>query len=74
MKKIWDEIALKGHGLTAGEKLRIWWFAASLVITGSVTDTAPWWISVLLTVNFIASGLSAASLGQKLQGDGREEV
>jgi hypothetical protein len=54
------------------EKLRIWWFAGSLVLMGSVADDVSWWLLLLLLGNFVASGLSMLGLSKK--GDEKEEV
>lgn len=74
MKSFWDELFLKGHGLNAPEKLRIWWFAVSLVLTGSVVDDVAWWVLLLLVANFVASGMSMISLSKKMKGDDKEEI
>ncbi|MDR2383536.1 MAG: hypothetical protein LBD76_06620 [Prevotellaceae bacterium] len=71
-KALLDEILLRGISISG--KLRIWWFAVSLVLFGSVVDDAPWWLLLLLLANFVVSALSMQSLSEKMKGDEKEEV
>ena len=67
-------LSLSGHGLKASEKVRIWWFALTLVFTGCVADEAPWWGLLLIAANLILSGLSIAAVSNKLKDDEKEEI
>jgi hypothetical protein len=73
-RSFWNELCLKGHGLKLSEKLRIWWFAVSLVVMGTVVDDVSWWLLLMLSANFIASCMSMLSLSKKIQGDEKEEI
>jgi hypothetical protein len=73
-KHWWDSLCLRGHGLTASKKLRVWWFALSLVLLGSLAE-APFWLLALLTLNLAVSGMSVANIANgKNGGETEEEV
>jgi hypothetical protein len=57
MKEFWNEIALNGLNLKWGEKLRLYWFVASLILLGSLAEE-DLWIVLILVVNFIVSAVS----------------
>jgi hypothetical protein len=60
-KKFWDGITLKGIDKWS-DKLRVYWFAVSFVLLGSVADDISIWLLFIVVVNFSLSAKAVSKV------------